>query len=31
MAEGNPKAGNFAPGEILMSALTMQFPDDRDP
>jgi hypothetical protein len=25
------KAGNFAPGEILMTAMTMQFPEDRDP
>jgi hypothetical protein len=25
------KAGNFAPGEILMGALTMSFADGRDP
>jgi hypothetical protein len=29
--EGKLKAGNFAPGKILMSALTMSFPGDRDP
>ena len=31
MVEEKLTTGNFAPGEILMSALTMQFPDDRDP
>ena len=31
MVEEKLKAGNFAPGEILMSALTMTFPNGRDP
>jgi hypothetical protein len=31
MVEEKLKAGNFAPGEKLMSALTMSFPDGRDP
>ena len=25
------KAGNFEPGEILMTAMTMRFPEDSDP
>jgi hypothetical protein len=31
MVEEKLKAGNLAPGEILMTALTMQSPGDRDP
>jgi hypothetical protein len=31
MVEEKLKAGNLAPGEILMNALTMSFPDGRDP
>jgi hypothetical protein len=31
MVEEKLKAGNLAPSEILMSALTMQFPGGRGP
>jgi hypothetical protein len=31
VVEEKLKAGNCAPGEILMSARTMSFPDGRDP
>ena len=31
MVEEKLKAGNFEPGEILMTAMTMRFPEDSDP